>query len=36
MTLSTIAAGVLITVVAAALELMDKTYEKEREEFENS
>lgn len=36
MTLSTFAAGLLITVVAAALELVDKSYEKEREEFENS
>ena len=36
MTLSTFAAGLLITVVAAALELMNKDYEKERDEFENS
>lgn len=36
MTLSTLAAGLLITVVAAAIELIDKSYEKEREEFENS
>lgn len=35
MTLSTFAAGLLITVVAVALELVDKSYEKEREEFEN-
>ena len=36
MTLSTFAAGFLITVVAAALELMNKDYEKEKDEFENS
>ena len=36
MTLSTLAVGLLITVVAAAIELIDKSYEKEREEFENS
>lgn len=36
MTLSTFAAGLLITVVAAALELMDKDHKKEKEEFENS
>lgn len=36
MTLSTFAAGLLITVVAAALELLNRDYEKEREEFENS
>lgn len=35
MTVSTLAAGLLITVVAAALELINKDYEKEREEFEN-
>ena len=36
MTLSTFAAGLLITIVAVALELDNKIYEKEREEFENS
>ena len=36
MTFSTFAAGLLITVVAAAIELLNKGYEKEKEEFENS
>lgn len=35
MTLSTFAAGLLITVVTTALELLNRDYEKEREEFEN-
>jgi hypothetical protein len=34
MTLSTLAAGFVIITVTAALELLNKDYEKEREEFE--
>lgn len=36
MTMSTFAAGLLIAVVSATLELLHKEHEKEREEFENS
>ena len=36
MTLSTITAGILITVVTASLEILHKVWENEREEFENS
>ena len=34
MTISTITAGLLITVVTVALELLDKDYQKEKDEFE--
>lgn len=36
MTINTLAAGLLITVIATALELLNRDYEKEKEEFENS
>lgn len=36
MTISTLTAGILITVVTVALELLNKDYENERKEFENS
>lgn len=36
MTMSTFAAGLLIVVVTASLELLHKDHEKEREKFENS
>lgn len=34
MTISTITAGLLITVVTVALELLDRDYQKEKEAFE--
>lgn len=36
MTISTLTAGLLITVVTVALELLNKDYENERNRFENS
>ena len=36
MTISTLTAGLLITVVTVALELLNRDYENERNEFENS
>ena len=36
MSISTFSAVFLITVVTAALELMNRDYENERNEFENS
>lgn len=36
MTLSTLSAAVLIAVVTVGLELLEKDYEKEKKEFENS
>lgn len=33
--MSTFAAGLLITIVTVALELIDRDCQKEREEFEN-
>ena len=36
MTLGTFAAGLFITAITVTLELLDRDYEKERAEFENS
>ena len=36
MTLSTFSAGFLIVAVTVALELLDRDYEREKAEFENS
>lgn len=36
MSISTLSAAFLITVVTVTLELLDRDYEKERNEFENS
>ena len=36
MTISTLSAGLLITVVAVALELLNMDYKNEKERFENS
>jgi hypothetical protein len=36
MTLSTFAAGLVIVAVTVAIEWMEKDYEKQKEEFENS
>ena len=36
MSISTFTAGLLITVVAVSLELINKVYENEKKEFENS
>lgn len=36
MTLSTFAAGVVIVTITIALKWLDKDYEKQKEEFENS
>lgn len=36
MTISTFAAGLIITAVTVALELLDRDYQKEKEEFEKN